>query len=114
MIFADEAEFIARIARCDLGDGGSGEAAASVLLSSGSKLRIPLAGIIDIDKECRKAKAELEKLDGQLASLGARLSNPGFTDRAPAHVVEAERTKQGEWSARRAQLAEKVSSLCGS
>jgi valyl-tRNA synthetase len=75
---------------------------------------VPLAGVIDIERECRKAKTELEKLDAQLAALSARLSNPGFTDRAPAHVVEAERAKQGEWSARRIQLAEKVTSLCGS
>src|SRR6185503_4345479 len=114
MIFADDAEFIARLARVDFADGDSGEAAASILLSTGSKIRIALAGVIDIDKECRKAKAELEKLETQLASLSSRLSNPGFTDRAPAHVVEAERSKQGEWTARRAQLAEKVSSLCGS
>jgi len=113
MILAEEAEFIARLARVDFADGDSGEAAASILLSSGSKIRVALAGVIDIDKECRKAKAELEKLETQLASLNSRLSNPGFTDRAPAHVVEAERSKQGEWTARRAQLAEKVSSLCG-
>ncbi len=113
-IFADEAEFISRIARCDLGNGDSSDAAASILLSSGSKLRVPLAGVIDIEKECRKAKTELEKLEAQLSSLSGRLANPGFTDRAPAHVVEAERAKQTEWVKRRGQLAEKVSSLCGS
>jgi valyl-tRNA synthetase len=113
-IFADEAEFISRIARCEIGDTDSSETAASILLSSGSKLRVPLAGVIDIDKECRKAKTELEKLDAQLTALNGRLANPGFTDRAPAHVVEAERVKQAEWTAKRAQLAEKVSSLSGS
>jgi valyl-tRNA synthetase len=73
-----------------------------------------LAGVIDIEKECRKAKTELEKLDVQLSALASRLSNPGFTDRAPAHVVEAERSKLGEWTSRRSQLSEKVISLCGS
>ena len=113
-IFGDEAEFIARIARCSVEQKNGHEAGASILLSSGSRLHVPLAGVIDIERECRKAKTELEKLDSQLAALSARLSNPGFTDRAPAHVVEAERAKQGEWSARRIQLAEKVTSLCGS
>jgi valyl-tRNA synthetase len=113
-IFADEGDFISRIARCDIGNGDSSETAASILLSSGSRLRVPLAGVIDIEKECRKAKTELEKLDAQLTSLNARLANPGFTDRAPASVVEAEKVKQGEWVAKRSQLAEKVSSLCGS
>jgi valyl-tRNA synthetase len=70
--------------------------------------------VVDLERECQKAKAELQKLDAQLTALNGRLSNPGFTDRAPAKVVEAERAKQGEWTVRKAQLTEKVISLCGS
>jgi valyl-tRNA synthetase len=69
---------------------------------------------VDLDKECRKARGELEKLAQQLTALEGRLANPGFTDRAPAVVVEAERQKQRDWTTRKAQLAEKVASLCGS
>jgi valyl-tRNA synthetase len=113
-IFEEEAAFIARIARTDLSaGGGADEKGASILLSSGSRVRVALEGVIDIEKECRKAKAELEKLTGQLHGLEARLANPGFTDRAPAHVVEAERQKQREWTSKKAQLTEKVASLCG-
>jgi valyl-tRNA synthetase len=113
-IFADEAELVARLARCSVEHHNGSESGATILLSSGSRLRVPLAGVIDIEKECRKARAELEKLDAQLAALAGRLANPGFTDRAPANVVEAERARQGEWTLRRAQLSEKVTSLCGS
>jgi valyl-tRNA synthetase len=84
-----------------------------ILLSGGSRLFVPLAGVIDIDRECAKARNELEKLEKQLASLSARLRNAGFTDRAPAEVVESERRKEQEWSARRVQLSGKVRSLCG-
>jgi valyl-tRNA synthetase len=112
-VLVDESDFIGRIARCDFVESDETQA-ATILLSTGSKLRIPLAGLIDIDKECKKAKTELEKLDTQLTALNGRLSNPGFTDRAPAKVVEAERAKQGEWTVRKAQLTEKVISLCGS
>lgn len=111
-IFADEAGFIQRLTRCEIGEGDA--TGAAILLSSGSSIHVPLGGLIDLDKECRKAKDELSKLDNQLTALNARLSNPGFTDRAPAHVVEAERIKQGEWTARKGQLSEKVVSLCGS
>jgi valyl-tRNA synthetase len=115
-LFADEKEFIGRIARCDIDPmaGGTHETGATILLSSGSRLIVPLGGIVDIDKECRKAKSELEKLQTQLTSLQSRLANPGFTDRAPPSVVEAERQKLVEWSARREQLSQKVVSLCGS
>jgi valyl-tRNA synthetase len=118
-IFAEESEFIARIARCDVTSTRSAadttdDNTASILLSSGSRIRVALAGVIDMEKECRKARTELEKLDAQLTALNGRLANPGFTERAPAQVVEAERVKQGEWTSRRGQLAEKVASLCGS
>ena len=113
-IFEEEAAFIGRIARTDLATGGaSDEKGASILLSSGSRIRVALEGVVDIEKECRKAKLELEKLTQQLHGLEARLANPGFTDRAPANVVEAERQKQRDWTSRKAQLTEKVASLCG-
>ncbi|MDO8502396.1 MAG: valine--tRNA ligase [Gemmatimonadaceae bacterium] len=115
-IFAEESEFIERVARCtvDVEADETGGSGATILLSSGSRIRVPLAGVIDIEKECRKAKEELEKLDSQLAALNGRLANPGFTDRAPAQVVDAEHARQVEWTARRGQLADKVASLCGS
>ncbi len=115
-VFTDEREFISRIARCDLDLNGddSESRGATILLSSGSRLIVPLGGIVDIDKECRKAKMELEKLETQLTALEGRLSNPGFTDRAPQNVVAAERQKQVEWTSRREQLTQKLVSLCGS
>ena len=113
-IFEEESAFIARIARTDLATGGTAdEKGASILLSSGSRIRVALEGVIDIEKECRKAQGELEKLAQQLHALESRLSNPGFTDRAPPNVVDAERQKQRDWTARKAQLTEKVASLCG-
>ncbi|HEX5577665.1 MAG TPA: hypothetical protein VFX40_04770, partial [Gemmatimonadaceae bacterium] len=114
-IFEDEAAFISRISRTDLAPhDDASDKGATILLSSGSRIRVGLAGVVDLDKECRKARGELEKLTQQLGALEGRLANPGFTDRAPAAVVEAERLKQRDWTARKAQLAEKVASLCGS
>jgi valyl-tRNA synthetase len=118
-IFSEEAPFIERIARCKVtvseapsaSSNGNG-AGAIILLSGGARLFVPLAGIIDIDRECAKASGELDKLEKQLASLSARLSNPGFTGRAPAEVVESERRKEQDWTARRTQLSEKVRALC--
>jgi valyl-tRNA synthetase len=113
-LFRDEGEFIQRMARCSITESGEAAKGATILLSSGSRLRIDLAGVVDLERECAKAKAELDKLAKQLESLTARLANPGFTDRAPVNVVESERVKQRDWTARKAQLTEKVASLCGS
>ena len=87
--------------------------AAHSVLADGSELIVPLGGVVDLTKECGKLRAELEQLEIQLAALAKRLSNHGFTSRAPAAVVEGERKKEEEWTKRRGQLSEKVKALCG-
>jgi valyl-tRNA synthetase len=89
------------------------EAAAHALLSDGSHVAIPLAGAIDLEKECARLGDDLARLERQLASLEQRLNNEHFTTRAKPEVVEAERRKYQEWSARRDQLKGKVKALCG-
>jgi valyl-tRNA synthetase len=89
------------------------EVAAHAVLSGGSALAVPLAGLIDVEKECAKLRQELAGLERQLVALERRLSDERFTARAPAHVVDAERAKLGEWTARRRQLSDKVRTLCG-
>ena len=74
---------------------------------------MPLEGLIDVEKECARLRTELAGLEKQLASLEARLANPGFVERAPAHVVEAERAKATEWRARRDLLRTRIEGLCG-
>ncbi|MEO7503034.1 MAG: valine--tRNA ligase [Gemmatimonadaceae bacterium] len=123
-ILLEEASLIQQLARCEITENGPGSNSdtgthasgkgAMIILTAGPRLFVPLGGVIDIDRECAKARAELDKLARQLESLGARLQNPGFTDRAPADVVKSEKQKEHDWTRRREQLAEKVRSLCGS
>jgi len=115
-VFRDELALISRLAlrsTVSLNRASHASAAAHALLSSGTELVVPLGGVVDVAKECRRLRGELEQLEKQLASLRTRLNNDGFVSRAPAQVVEAERTKEREWSRRRDQLSEKVQALCG-
>jgi valyl-tRNA synthetase len=88
-------------------------AAAHAVLPSHWSVSVPLEGLIDVRRECERQRAELANLDKQLDSLGTRLENASFLTRAKPEVVEAERVKHREWSARRTVLAEKVKALCG-
>ncbi|MHB1311513.1 MAG: valine--tRNA ligase [Gemmatimonadaceae bacterium] len=110
-----ERAFIHRMCRADLVDAGvapSG-AAAHALLADGLEVVIPLEGIVDVAKERAKLEGELAGLDKQLGALRGRLGNPGFTDKAPAQVVEAERAKEREWAARADQLRTKIRAMGG-
>jgi len=114
-LFTEHAPLIGRLSRSAVKvDGQSaGAGAAHSVLADGSEVIVPLGGLVDLTKECGKLRSELEQLEVQLESLSKRLRNEGFTSRAPANVVAAERTKEEEWIRRREQLAEKVKALCG-
>ena len=114
-VLDEESSHIGRLARTALAfvESAPEGPGANVILSGGTELIIPLAGLIDVEKECGRLKTELANLEKQLTSLEARLENPGFVDRAPSHVVDAERVKRDEWRSRRDLLRARVEGLCG-
>ncbi|HEV7836426.1 MAG TPA: valine--tRNA ligase, partial [Gemmatimonadaceae bacterium] len=114
-LFGEHADLIRRLTRTRVTTGASatGTAAAHQILDDGSEVIVPLGGIVDLTKECKKLKTELEQLETQLHALSKRLRNDGFLSRAPESVVEAERKKEQDWIKRRDQLADKVAALCG-
>ena len=59
----------------------------------GMEIYLPLAGLIDMEKEIARLGKELEKSQKFAASLKSKLSNERFTSKAPAAVVETERAK---------------------
>jgi len=111
----EETALTTRLARTALTfvDASPQGAATNIILAGGTELIVPLAGLIDVGKECEKLKTELTNLEKQLTSLEARLENEGFIARAPAAVVEGERAKRDEWKTRRDMLRTRVEGLCG-
>jgi valyl-tRNA synthetase len=110
-----EAGVIGRLTRCDVEITETPESAAAAhhVLSDGTEVVLPLAGAIDLDKECGRLRGELSQLEKQLDALRTRLANDNFVSRAKPDVVDAERRKEAEWSSRRVQLQTKVDALCG-
>jgi valyl-tRNA synthetase len=113
-VLREESALIGRLARAAITVGAAPAApAAQKVLAGGAEAFVLLAGIVDLEKECRRAREELTGLDKQLGGLRQRLANESFLARAKPEVVDAERLKEREWGARREQLARKVASLCG-
>ena len=114
-VLSEEAELVERLSRTKLRleKVAPSGAAAHAVLAGGTSLVVPLADLVDVEKECARLKSELSSLEKQLQSLESRLANEKFVAKAPADVVESERRKLGEWSARREQLRDKVQTLCG-
>jgi valyl-tRNA synthetase len=102
------------MARCEIADGAApAGAAAHAVLPRGLELVLPLAGVVDLEKESAKLGNELGGLEKQLNALRGRLANEKFTSKAPPEIVDAERAKEREWSARSEQLRAKLQELAG-
>ena len=111
-LYTSEAPLIGQLARATLTLGGRVDGpAVHALLPDGSDLVLSLGGLVDIEQERRKLALELTQLETQLHALRGRLANESFIARAPAPIVEAERAKERDWSARVDGLRKKVHSL---
>ena len=64
----------------------------------------PLADVIDLDQERQRIEKELAKTVADLAKIEKKLTNPQFLDRAPADVVEEQRSRQTEMERNKEKL----------
>jgi valyl-tRNA synthetase len=91
--------------------GAHEEAGAHDVLADGTGVFVPLAGVIDLDRERARLAAELERIGAQREAAEARLANESFTSRAPADVVERERGKAASFREQEDKLARKLGAL---
>ena len=77
-----------------LGDEEAPEAALALV--GEMKVLIPLAGLIDKNAEIERLSKDISKLEINIGKTRAKLANPGFTDKAPAAVVEKEQQRMQE------------------
>ena len=66
---------------------------AIMIATDAGSLYIPLAEVVDLDKERARLTAELEKNDREIERIEKKLANEGFVSKAPAAVIEGERAK---------------------
>jgi len=69
---------------------------AALALVGEMKVLIPLAGLIDKNAEIERLSKDISKLEINIGKTRAKLANPGFTDKAPAAVVEKEQQRMQE------------------
>ena len=66
---------------------------AALALVGEMKVLIPLAGLIDKDAEIERLSKDISKLEINIEKTRTKLSNPSFTDKAPAAVVAKEQQR---------------------
>ena len=88
-----------------------GAAAMVSCLTHDASMFMPMQDLVDVAKELQRIAKERAKAEDELKRTEAKLQNANFTSRAPAQVVEAERTKAEKTRALLAQLQESAQRL---
>jgi len=103
---------ILRLARLDRAEAAAQTPTGSAqLVLDEATLALPLAEVIDLDKEKARLVRELDKAAADHARIVARLGNVGFVGKAPGHVIEAERERLSELERTQSRLAEALARL---
>ena len=76
---------------------GIGEDAVSAVISVGSVF-LPLADLVDFEKEAARLAQEEKRLLGELARCDGMLKNEKFISRAPAAKIEEEQKKREKYA----------------
>ncbi len=85
MAFASAVEF--------LSDKTGAPAQAATTVCPAAEVYLPMGDLIDLDKERARIAKEIASLESEIERANAKLTNPGFTGKAPAAVIEEESRK---------------------
>ncbi len=116
-IFATQRAVLASLARLDAAQlqivaqlDTKPDNAYSAILDSGIQIYLPLAGMVDLDKEKKRITTELEKARADAERTQAKLDSD-FSTKAPEAVVMKERERLNATRERIAKLQEQLNGL---
>ena len=89
---------------------GIGDDAVSAVTSAGT-VYLPLAELVDLDKERERLQKEEERLLGEIRRSDGMLSNERFLAKAPAAKVEEEKAKREKYAKMLADVRERLSQM---
>jgi len=72
---------------------------------------LPLADVIDIEKEKERLSRELDKARGEILNLDKKLKNEGFLAKAPEHVIEEQHERKRDAESTESRLAAALARL---
>ncbi|MBI4544541.1 MAG: valine--tRNA ligase [Gemmatimonadetes bacterium] len=104
---------LARVGAVVYSDGALADArgGAHAVLRSGAELFVPLAGVLDVERERARLGREAERVGGQLRAAESKLANPRFLSQAPENVILREREKAAHFRDQLDKLLRKLAAL---
>jgi valyl-tRNA synthetase len=84
---------------------------AMAAIQNGVEVYLPLKGLIDVELETARLNKEKTNLEKELKRVQGKLGNAGFLSKAPAAVVEKEKAKAEEYTAKLKTIDERLAYL---
>ncbi|MHC1715892.1 MAG: valine--tRNA ligase [Acidaminococcaceae bacterium] len=114
-VVADNQSYIKLMASVDelsiLPADGDKPENAMAAVTKGIEVYLPLKGLIDIEKETQRLNKELDGMTKEIGRIEGKLNNEGFLAKAPAEVVEKEKTKAQEIAVKMQAIQERLTYL---
>ncbi|MPM84617.1 Valine--tRNA ligase [bioreactor metagenome] len=87
-----------------------GEDTASSVME-GTEIYLPLADLIDFEKEIERLEKEKSRLQGELDRVVGKLNNEKFMSKAPESVVNEEKEKMAKYESMMEKVVERLEHL---
>ena len=101
---------LASASEVEVVDEYSSEGAVQIITHAGTAY-IPMAEMVDTEKERARLNAELEKVQGEIDRLVKKLSNEEFVKKAPEKVVNLEKEKLARYESTRQGILDALKAL---
>ncbi|MFH1368073.1 MAG: valine--tRNA ligase [Elusimicrobiota bacterium] len=104
-------KFLARIEKADFGENIPRPKQSASAVVSGIEIFVPLAGLIDLEKEKQRLAKELQNAEMEIERCKKNLANENFVQRAPKAEVDKFRVRQQEAQVKIERIKETLKSL---
>jgi valyl-tRNA synthetase len=102
---------LARLESLEFGEPGQRPPQSAVFVTPDFEVCVSLRGLIDFEAEKRRLAKDVQKCEQEERRSKDKLSNPSFTDRAPAEIVQKERERLAECQSRLERLRRALSQI---
>ena len=102
---------LARVDRLEIGADITKPEGSATSIKSSMEIFVPLKGVLNIAAEIDRLKKEKAKIDTNLVSIGKKLFNDDFLQKAPQEIIDKEKAKYEELMAMRDKISESVGIL---
>ena len=107
--YAEALNRMARVESFSVADKAPKSALQTVV--GGIVYALPLAGLIDMDAEKARINSNMDKTKAEIEKIDKKLSNPNFVEKAPAAVVEEQKTRKAAFEAELEKLKQALANL---